>query len=111
LALWIGMVMAVPGYMLVAGLIDQGMSAGQAVGVVLLGNLIVLIPMVLIGHAGAKYGVPYAVLGRASWPWPGRWSPAVGTASRHGSAAGRCSHFLASRSAIGWRARQYRCWA
>ena len=57
-ALWLGMVIAVPAYMLAAGLIEQGMSAGQAVGAVLLGNVIVLIPMLLIGHAGAKWGVP-----------------------------------------------------
>jgi NCS1 family nucleobase:cation symporter-1 len=80
LALWIGMVMAVPGYMLVAGLIDQGMSAGQAVGVVLLGNLIVLGPMLLIGHAGAKYGIPYAVLVRSSFGWSGARLPALARA-------------------------------
>ncbi|MFC3217198.1 cytosine permease [Comamonas sp. JC664] len=27
----------------------------------------VLVPMLLIGHAGAKYGIPYAVLARASF--------------------------------------------
>ena len=81
LALWIGMVMAVPGYMLVAGLIDQGMSAYQAIGTVLLGNLIVLGPMLLIGHAGAKFGIPYAVLVRASFGWRGARLPALARAA------------------------------
>ena len=40
--------------MLAAGLVEQGMSAGQAALTVLLGNLIVLVPMLLIGHAGAR---------------------------------------------------------
>jgi NCS1 family nucleobase:cation symporter-1 len=52
-ALWVGMVMCIPSYTLAAGLIDQGMSPWQAVTTVLLGNAIVLVPMLLIGHAGA----------------------------------------------------------
>ena len=35
-ALWTGMVMCIPCYILASGLIDQGMSAMQAVGTVLL---------------------------------------------------------------------------
>jgi NCS1 family nucleobase:cation symporter-1 len=54
-ALWLGMVICVPAYMLASGLIEQGMSAGQAVLTVLLGNLVVLVPMLLIGHAGARW--------------------------------------------------------
>jgi len=79
-ALWLGMVICVPAYMLASGLIEQGMSAGQAVATVLLGNLIVLVPMLLIGHAGARWGVPYAVLARASFGWKGARIPAVARA-------------------------------
>ncbi len=79
-ALWLGMVMAVPGYMLVAGLIDRGMSALQSVGLVLLGNLIILGPMLLVGHPGAKYGIPFAVLARASFGWRGAGLPALARA-------------------------------
>jgi NCS1 family nucleobase:cation symporter-1 len=66
-ALWLGMVIAVPAYMLAGAMIDQGLSAWQAVGVVLLGNLVVLAPILLIGHAGSRYGVPFAVLVRTSF--------------------------------------------
>jgi NCS1 family nucleobase:cation symporter-1 len=76
-ALWIGMVMCIPSYTLAAGLIDQGMSPWQAVSTVLLGNLIVLVPMLLIGHAGAKYGIPYAVLVRSSFGTQGAKLPAL----------------------------------
>lgn len=79
-ALWLGMVICVPAYMLASGLIEQGMSAGQAVATVLLGNLVVLVPMLLIGHAGARWGVPYAVLARASFGWKGARIPAVARA-------------------------------
>ncbi len=76
-ALWIGMVMCIPAYTLAASLIESGMSWGQAVGTVLLGNAIVLVPMLLIGHAGAKYGIPYAVLARASFGTIGARLPAL----------------------------------
>jgi len=76
-AIWIGMVMCIPSYTLAAGLIDQGMSPWQAVSCVLLGNAIVLVPMLLIGHAGAKYGIPYAVLVRSSFGTIGARLPAM----------------------------------
>lgn len=66
-ALWVGMAVCVPAYLLASGLIEQGMSAGQAMMTVFLGNLVVLIPMLLTGHAGARYGVPFPVLLRASF--------------------------------------------
>ncbi|KVF66990.1 NCS1 family nucleobase:cation symporter-1 [Burkholderia vietnamiensis] len=76
-ALWVGMVMNIASYMLAAGLIQEGMSPWQAVLTVLLGNLIVLVPMLLIGHAGAKHGIPYAVLVRASFGTQGAKLPAL----------------------------------
>jgi NCS1 family nucleobase:cation symporter-1 len=76
-ALWIGMVMCIPAYTLAASLIESGMSWGQAVGTVFLGNAIVLVPMLLIGHAGTKYGIPYAVLARASFGTVGARLPAL----------------------------------
>jgi len=66
-ALWVGMAVCVPAYLLASGLIAQGMSGWQAMATVLLGNLIVLVPMMLIGHAGTRYGVPFPVLLRASF--------------------------------------------
>jgi NCS1 family nucleobase:cation symporter-1 len=76
-ALWVGMVMCIPAYTLAAGLIESGMSWTEAVGTVFLGNFIVLIPMLLIGHAGVKYGIPYAVLARASFGTRGARIPAL----------------------------------
>ncbi len=79
-ALWLGMVIAVPAYMLASGFIEEGMSPIQAVTIVMLGNLVVLIPILLIGHAGAKYGIPFPVLARASFGTIGARLPALARA-------------------------------
>jgi NCS1 family nucleobase:cation symporter-1 len=63
--------------MLASGLIAGGMSWKQAIGTILLGNLIVLIPMLLNAHAGAKYGIPFPVVVRASFGVRGANVPAV----------------------------------
>lgn len=76
-SLWVGMVVCVPTYMLASSMIQQGMSWGQAVMTVLLGNLIVLLPMVLNGHPGTKYGVPFPVLARASFGIHGAHIPSI----------------------------------
>lgn len=76
-SLWIAMVVCVPTYMLAAGLVSEGMNWWQAVVTVLLGNVIVLLPMLLIGHAGAKYGVPFPVLLRSSFGTVGARIPAL----------------------------------
>ena len=79
-ALWLGMVIAVPAYMLASGFIEEGMSPLQAVTIVMLGNLVVLVPILLIGHAGAKYGIPFPVLARASFGTIGARLPALARA-------------------------------
>jgi NCS1 family nucleobase:cation symporter-1 len=76
-ALWVGMVMCIPAYTLSASLVEAGMSAWQAVLTVFLANAIVLLPMLLIGHAGTRYGIPYAVLARASFGTRGAKLPAA----------------------------------
>ncbi|MDE0284070.1 MAG: NCS1 family nucleobase:cation symporter-1 [Gammaproteobacteria bacterium] len=76
-ALWVGMVVSVPAYLLASGLMQEGMAWWQAVVTIFLGNLIVMIPMMLNGHAGAKYGVPFPVLLRASFGTAGAKLPAL----------------------------------
>ena len=76
-SLWVAMSVCIPTYMLASGLIAAGMSWKQALGTILLGNVIVLIPMVLNAHAGAKYGIPFPVYVRASFGVLGANVPAV----------------------------------
>src|ERR1700690_1823227 len=66
-ALWVSMSVNILTYMLAASLIQGGMNWRQAVATVFLGNTIVLIPMLLNSHPGARYGVPFPVLARASF--------------------------------------------
>ncbi|MFC6644743.1 NCS1 family nucleobase:cation symporter-1 [Granulicella cerasi] len=77
LALWFSMSMEVTTYMLASSLIAGGMNWKQAVLTILLGNVIVLIPMLLNAHAGAKYGIPFPVFVRASFGPMGANIPAI----------------------------------
>ena len=76
-ALWISMSLCIPTYMLASSLIGGGMNWWQAILTIFLGNTIVLIPMILNGHAGAKYGIPFPVFARASFGTRGANIPAL----------------------------------
>jgi NCS1 family nucleobase:cation symporter-1 len=60
-----------------SSMINQGMNWWQAVLTIFIGNAIVLVPMVLNGKAGAKYGIPFPVLARASFGTKGANIPAM----------------------------------
>jgi len=76
-ALWIGMSVVITTYTLASGLLQQGMTWWQAMLTILLGNAIVLVPMILNAHAGTKYGVSFPVLCRASFGVRGANVPAI----------------------------------
>ena len=76
-ALWISMSLCIPTYTMASSMINQGMSWWQAVLTIFIGNAIVLVPMLLNGHAGAKYGIPFPVLARASFGTKGANIPAM----------------------------------
>jgi NCS1 family nucleobase:cation symporter-1 len=76
-ALWISMSLCIPTYMLASSLIEGGMNWWQAILTIFLGNLVVLVPMILNGHAGAKYGIPFPVFARASFGTIGANIPAM----------------------------------
>jgi NCS1 family nucleobase:cation symporter-1 len=76
-ALWIAMSVNIPTYMLASGMIAGGMNWRQAIFTVFLGNVLVLAPMLLNAHAGAKYGVPFPVFARASFGVLGANVPAI----------------------------------
>ncbi|MCA8829517.1 NCS1 family nucleobase:cation symporter-1 [Hymenobacter pini] len=76
-ALWISMSLCIPTYMLASSLIGGGMNWWQALFTIFLGNTVVLVPMLLNGHAGAKYGIPFPVFARASFGVRGANVPAL----------------------------------
>jgi len=76
-ALWISMAHCVPTYMLASGLLAQGMSWKQALFTILLGNTIVLVPILLNSHPGTRYGIPFPVFARAAYGTAGSNLPAL----------------------------------
>lgn len=76
-ALWISMAHCIPTYMLAAGLISAGMSWRQALVTILIGNVIVLAPILANSHPGTKYGIPFPVFARASYGVFGANVPAI----------------------------------
>jgi len=76
-ALWISMSLCIPTYMLASSLIEGGMNWWESILTIFIGNTVVLIPMILNGHAGAKYGIPFPVFARASFGTKGANIPAV----------------------------------
>ncbi|MEZ4429187.1 MAG: NCS1 family nucleobase:cation symporter-1 [Nannocystaceae bacterium] len=79
-ALWVGMSVCVPTYMLAGSLVSSGMSWWQAMIAIGLGNLLVLVPMILNGHAGTRYGIPFPVFARAAFGTTGAHVPSLARA-------------------------------
>ncbi|MEP7306266.1 MAG: NCS1 family nucleobase:cation symporter-1 [Acidobacteriota bacterium] len=76
-ALWVSMAHCIPTYMLASGLMTAGMNWSQALVTILLGNTIVLIPILLNSHPGTKYGIPFPVFARAAYGTLGSNVPAL----------------------------------
>ena len=64
---WMGMVHNVVAYTTAALLVQQGMSPWQAIGTVAVANVVLILAMWANSVAGAKYGLPFPVLLRASF--------------------------------------------
>jgi NCS1 family nucleobase:cation symporter-1 len=77
LALWVGMSINIPSWLLASGLVALGMAWYQAIITIAVANVIVLVPMLLISHAGTKYGIPYPVFARAAFGVFGANLPAL----------------------------------
>ena len=76
-AIWIGMAVCIPTYLLASYMIKSGLNWLEAIIIIALGNIIITVPMVLNGHAGVKYGIPFPVIGRASFGTKGIHIPAI----------------------------------
>jgi len=70
-ALWVGMAVCIPTYILASYMIKSGLSWQASLIIIGLANILVTIPMVLNGHVGVKYGIPFPVFGRASFGFNG----------------------------------------
>jgi NCS1 family nucleobase:cation symporter-1 len=76
-SLWVGMSVCIPSYMLAASMIQAGMTWRESLLAVMLGNAIVLVPMVINAHAGTRYGIPFPVYARAAYGVRGAQLPSL----------------------------------
>jgi NCS1 family nucleobase:cation symporter-1 len=76
-SLWVGLSVCIPTYMLAASMIQAGLTWWQSLLVILLGNAIVLVPMIINAHAGTRYGIPFPVYARAAYGPRGAHLPAL----------------------------------
>lgn len=66
-ALWVGMAVCIPTYLLASYMIRSGLQWFEALAIIGVSNLIITVPMVLNGKAGVRYGIPFPVIGRAAF--------------------------------------------
>ncbi|GLT71788.1 hypothetical protein SLA2020_437830 [Shorea laevis] len=76
-SLWIGLVVGVPSYYLAGSLVDLGMAWWQGIATVVAANVILLVPLVLTGHPGTRYGISFPVLARSSFGIRGAHIPTL----------------------------------
>lgn len=76
-AIWFGMSIEVESWALVSIGYSFGLNWFWGLMAVLLGNLIVLIPILIISHGGARYGIPETPLTRSRWGIYGNWIPSL----------------------------------
>lgn len=76
-SLWLGLVVGIPGYYLAGSLVDLGMAWWQGIAVIVCANTIILVPLILTGHPGVRYGIPFPVLARAAFGVRGAHVPAL----------------------------------
>ncbi|XP_057462647.1 purine-uracil permease NCS1 [Actinidia eriantha] len=76
-SLWIGLVVGVPSYYLAGSLVDLGMAWWQGIATVVCANIILLVPLVLTGHPGTRYGIPFPVLARSAFGIRGAHIPTL----------------------------------
>lgn len=76
-SVWMGSVHNIPNYIAIGGLFALGMSVGQVFAAIMSASILLAIVMVLNGHAGSKYGLPFAMLLRATYGTKGAMLPGV----------------------------------
>ncbi len=79
-ALWIGMCLCLPTYSLASGMIALGMNWWESVLTVFTGSIVVMGAILLVSHAGTKYGIPYPVFARLWFGTRGAHVPALARA-------------------------------
>lgn len=79
-SLWIGMCLCIPTYTLAGSMISLGLNWWEAVLAIFVGSVVVLSAILLVSHAGTKYGIPYPVFARLWFGTRGAHVPALARA-------------------------------
>ena len=69
--------MGVPSYYLAGSLVELGMAWWQGIATVVAANIILLVPLVLTGHPGTRYGISFPVLARSAFGIRGAHLPTL----------------------------------
>lgn len=76
-SLWVGLVVGVPTYYLAGSLVDLGMAWWQGVATVFMANVILLVPLIMAGVPGTKYGISFPILARSAFGVTGAHVPCL----------------------------------
>jgi len=76
-ALWVGMAVCIPTWVLASYMLKAGLNWKEALLIIGLANIVITLPMVLNGMAGVKYGLSFPVIGRAAFGVYGVHLPAL----------------------------------
>ena len=64
ITLWTGIMVSIPVYMMASALLAAGLTWYQALFICILGHTLVLIPSILLGKFGSRYGASFPVLSK-----------------------------------------------
>lgn len=76
-SIWMGSVHHVPAYASIGGFFVLGLSVMQVFWVIILAAAILAFVLVINGHAGTKYGIPYSMLLKTSYGIKGAILPGI----------------------------------
>lgn len=76
-SLWIGIVVSIAMYQIASGFIVSGMNWYQALFTVVLGHTLVMLPAVLLGHFGVKFGMSFPMMAKAVFGLKGSIIPSL----------------------------------
>jgi allantoin permease len=76
-SIWMGSVHNIPSYVTIGGFFAIGMSIWQVFFIIMISSVLLAAMMVMNGHAGSKYGIPFSILLRTSYGRKGAILPGV----------------------------------
>ncbi|WP_235864077.1 cytosine permease [Sutcliffiella halmapala] len=76
-SVWMGSVHNIPSYVTIGGFFAIGLSIWQVFSIITISSIILSCMLILNGHAGSKYGIPFSILLRKSYGRKGAILPGI----------------------------------